>query len=223
MYFPSDYFISIPFVLFFYLRHRKKDRNPHRPKFVFLPLHTMADGSATDKDMITVITKECNEFSQEFYDAAMDSIQICQLECSCRHCGCLISHGHYTRSVKTALGKVTLSVRGVQCTFCSTTHALLLSSIVPYSQVPLADHAAIASSYENGKNGMEVMDQNPELSPSQIFYILSLYIRFWRQRLLSERLVLSPIHALTQPCIRLFGRQFMQIKNTRNLLFVPPT
>lgn len=70
---------------------------------------------------------------------------------------------------------------------------------------------------------MEVMEADPELSPSQVFYILSLYIRFWRQRLLSERLELSPAHALTLPCLRLFGRQFMQIKNTRNILFVPPT
>ncbi len=173
--------------------------------------------------MITVIAEECNEISQEAYDDIMDSIQICQLQCSCGRCGCLAGHGGYTRSVKTALGKIPLAIRRVQCSLCSATHALLPSGIVPYSQVPLADHAAIASSYEDGKDGMEVMDTNPELSPSQVFYILSLYIRFWRQRLLSEGLLLSPLHALTQGCIRLFGRQFMQIKRTRNLLFVPPT
>ena len=111
----------------------------------------MADGSATDKDMITVITEECNEISQEFYDDAMDSIQICQLECSCGHCGCLAGHGAYTRSIKTALGKIPLVIRRVQCSLCNA------------------------------------------------------------------------IHALTKPCIRFFGRQSMQIKNTRNLLFVPPT
>ena len=183
----------------------------------------MADASATDKDMITVITKECNEISQKLYDAAMDSIQNCQLKCSCGRCGCLVGHGGYTRHVKTAMGKIPLAVRRVQCSLCDATHALLPSGIVPYSQIPLSDHAAIASSYENAKNGMEAMDTNPELSPSQVFYILSLYIRFWRQRLLSESLPLSPAHALTQPCIRLFGRQFMQIKNTRNILFVPPT
>ena len=43
-----------------------------------------------------------------------------------------------------------------------------------------------------------MMDTNPELSPSQVFYILSLYIRFWRQRLLSESLPLSPAHAITK-------------------------
>lgn len=173
--------------------------------------------------MITVITEECNEISQDLYDDAMGSLQICQLKCSCGHRGCLVGHGHYTRFVKTALGKISLAVRRVQCSLCNATHALLPSGIVPYSQVSLTDHAAIASSYEEGKDGREVMDTNPELSPSQVFYILSLYIRFWRQRLLSERLPLSPAHALTQPCIRLFGRQFMQIKNTRNLLFLPPT
>lgn len=202
---------------------QKKDRNPHRPKFVFLPSHTMADGSATDKDMITVITEECNEISQELYDALMDPIQTCQLTCSCGHRGCLVGHGCYSRSVKTPMGKISFAIRRVQCGLCRATHALLPSSIVPYSQVPLTDHAAIASSYESGGNAMDVMEANPELSPSQVFYILSLYIRFWHQRILSGRLKPTQAHALTQPCLRLFGRQFMQIKSTGNVLFVPPT
>ena len=185
--------------------------------------HTMADGYATDIDMITVITQECNEISQEFYDALLDSIQICQLTCSCGRAGCVVGHGGYTRHVKTPMGKIALVIRRVQCSLCGASHALLPSTIVPYSQVPLADHAAIAASYENGGDGMDAMEANPELSPSQVFYILSLYIRVWRQRILSERLKLSPVHALTAPCIHLFGRQFMQIKKTRNVLFSLPT
>lgn len=223
MYFPSDYFISIPFVLSFYLIRRKRAGTSPSKVCVPAPANTMADASATDKDMITVITEECNEISQKSYNHTMDSIQTCQLKCSCGHSGCLVGHGSYTRFVKTALGRIPLAVRRVQCSFCSATHALLPSGIVPCSQVPLSVHAAIASSYEDGNSGMEVMDTNPELSPSQVFYILSLYIRFWRQRLLSERLPLSPAHALTGSCIRLFGRQFMQIKSTKNILFVPPT
>lgn len=173
--------------------------------------------------MITVITEECNEISQDFYNAVMDSVQVCQMECSCGCSGCLVGHGYYVRSVKTALGKVPLMIRRVQCTLCNATHALIPSGIVPYSQVPLMDHAAIASSYEKGGRGMEAMNENPELSLSQVWYILSLYIRFWRQRLLSERISLSPAHALTAPCLHCFGRQFMQIKSTRNILFAPPT
>lgn len=183
----------------------------------------MAEVSATDMLMITVITEECNDISQDFYDTAMDSIQTSQLECPCGHSGCLVGHGSYTRSLKTSPGKIPLRIRRVQCNLCNATHALLPSGIVPYSQVPLIDHAAIASSYENGGRGMEAMDENPELSPSQVWYILSLYIRLWRQRLLSERIPLSPAHALPAPCLRCFGRQFMQVKSTRNVLFVPPT
>ena len=66
---------------------------------------------------------------------------------------------------------------------------------------------------------METMENNPELSPSQVWYILSLYIHLWRQRLLSEDIPLAPAHALTAPCLRCFGRQFMQIKCTPNILF----
>ena len=183
----------------------------------------MAEQSATDKNMITVIIQECNEISQDFYNAVMDSVNDCQMKCSCGCSGCLVGHGHYIRSVKTALGKVHLMIRRVQCTLCNATHALLPSNIVPYSQVSLMDHAAIVSSYEKGGCGMEVMDKNPELSPSQVWYILSLYIRLWRQRLLSERIPLSPAHALTTHCLRCFSRQFMQIKSTQNILFAPPT
>lgn len=223
MFFASDYFISIPFCVIIMSVAQKKDRNPHRPKLVSLSSHTMADGSATDRDMITVITEECNEISQELYDALMDPIQTCQLTCSCGRRGCLVGHGRYNRSVKTPMGKTSIAIRRVRCGLCRATHALLPSTIVPYSQVPLTDHAAIASSYESGGNAMDVMEADPELSPSQVFYILSLYIRFWRQRILGERLKLTPAHALTQPCLRLFGRQFMQIKSTRNVLFVLPT
>lgn len=204
--------------------HRK--RLEPQPTKVYVPAFTIPWRKyppRTDKPMITVITQECNEISQDFYDAAMDSIQIRQMECSCGHSGCLVGHGTYIRSVKTSLGKIPLLVRRVQCSICNATHALLPSGIVPYSQVSLMDHAAIAFSYENGGNGMETMEDNPELSPSQVWYILSLYIHLWRQRLLSEDIPLAPAHALTAPCLRCFGRQFMQIKNTRNLLFAPPT
>ena len=184
-------------MLSFLLIHEKKAGTPTVQSLCSSPHHTTADISAIDKVMITIITEECNEISQKFYDNAMDSIQICQLECTCGCSGCLVGHGQYTRSIKTALGKIPLLIRRVQCDICCTTHALLPSGIVPYSQVPLAEHAAIAASFENGGRGMEVMEADP--------------------------VELSPAHALTQPCLRLFGRQFMQIKNTRNILFVPPT
>lgn len=173
--------------------------------------------------MITIITDESKDISQDFYDTAIEAIPLYSLICSCGHAGCLIGHGTYIRHVKTDAGKIALVVRRVCCTICSATHAILPSALVPYSQVSLRDHVAIASSFERGSNGMEVLENNPELSPSQVWYILSLYIRCWRQCLLNEHICFYPIHALTQSCVVLFSRQFMQIKATKNILFPPLT
>ena len=52
----------------------------------------------------------------------------------------------------------------------------------------------------------------PELSPSQVFYILSLYIRFWRQRLLSESLPPLPdpySHTALHPSLRTAGKVYV--------------
>ena len=67
------------------------------------------------------------------------------------------------------------------------------------------------------------MDGNPELSPGQVFYILSLYLRYRRERLKAEHIPLSSLHALTDGCFAAYSRPFMQIKKTVNILFVPPT
>ena len=82
MYFPSDYFISIPFVLFFCLMHKKEDGDLTDQSLCPCPYNILADSSATDRDMITVLTKECNEISRKIYDTIIDSIRICQLKCS---------------------------------------------------------------------------------------------------------------------------------------------
>lgn len=150
------------------------------------------------------------------------------MQCACGGCpaGTLILHGSYKRCVKTTSGKIPLIVRRVKCTDCNATHALLPSLIVPYSQVPLADHAAIAAAKEDGKSITDILEDNgtnPELTASQIWYILASYIRCWQQRILSERIPLSPLHALAQSCLSCFSRAFMQIKTTPNILFVPPT
>ena len=46
--FPSDYFISVPFVLSFFLMHKKKAGTPTDQSLRSSPHHTMADTSATD-------------------------------------------------------------------------------------------------------------------------------------------------------------------------------
>lgn len=173
--------------------------------------------------MITVFTENYKEISQKIYDDRIGSLPAVSFTCPCGCSGCLTEHGSYHRYVKEPEGKIRLTVRRVLCTVCGATHALLLSSIVPYSQVPLRDHAAIAEAYETGGCPADVMDENPEVSFGQVFYILSLYLKYWRERLKAERIPLSPFCALTQGCFAVYSRPFMQIKKTLNILFTPPT
>ncbi|WP_434084494.1 DUF6431 domain-containing protein [Lacrimispora xylanisolvens] len=61
----------------------------------------------------------------------------------------LTIHGYYHRSIKSEESVIRLHICRVKCSYCGTTHALLLSSIVPYSQISLSDQVSIISCYED--------------------------------------------------------------------------
>jgi hypothetical protein len=58
---------------------------------------------------------------------------------------------------------------------------------------------------------------------SNLRHIIRSYRLHWKDRLLSERINLSPFSYLIRKCFSCFSRLFMQIKNTRNKLFSVPT
>ena len=102
--------------------------------------------------MITVKTENYNLISQDFYNKTIDSLDLNLISCVCGHSGCLIRHGSYKRSIQLADRSLSLSVVRVYCKICGHTHALLLSSMVPYSQIPLALHVRL----------IQLLQQNPE-------------------------------------------------------------
>ena len=67
----------------------------------------------------------------------------------------------------------------------------------------------------------EVLQRNLLIDENNVKYMFRQFRRFWQQRLLSIGASLSD--ALTVPCLSAYAMQFMQIRRTRNLLFVPPT
>ena len=99
--------------------------------------------------MITVKTENYNLISQDFYNKTIDSLDLNLISCVCGHSGCLIRHGSYKRSIQLADRILSLSVVRVYCKICGHTHALLLSSMVPYSQIPLALHVRLIQAYEH--------------------------------------------------------------------------
>ena len=94
--------------------------------------------------MITLNVKESNTFTQDSYNSFLFHLQFHRLSCPCcGHAGCLSVHGYYHRSLKTPDGKIRLRICRVICSCCGHTHALLPSSIVPYSQTSLKDQCSI--------------------------------------------------------------------------------
>lgn len=173
--------------------------------------------------MITLFVEESNPITPNFYNKVLNHLPFHQLTCPCGHSGCLSVHGYYYRFVKTPVGKLRFRICRVICEVCGHSHAILLSSMVPYSQVSSADHVSIISNYENGSAQNSVMDSNPSIDESNYRYIIRNYLTYWREKLISEKIVLSSFPKLIHSCFACFSRQFMQIKSTPNILFLNTT
>lgn len=171
------------------------------------------------KTMITVLFKNCNSFSQNSYDMAMDQLQLHMVKCTCGRSGCLIRYGHYRRHVKIMSDLLCLIVQRVRCKECGTSHALIPSVLVPYSQIPLGDQQEILERVENGVSPEPVLNRNILIDENNVKYIIRQFRQHWKQRILSLGLSLSD--PLTVPSLAAFSRQFMQIHRTRNILFSP--
>jgi len=171
--------------------------------------------------MITLFVEENNPITPNFYNSLIINLQFHRLTCTCGLSGCLSVHGYYNRSVKVSDGKFVFRICRVKCSCCGCTHALLLSSMVPYSQISLQDQTSIITSYEEGALAIAVMEHTPSIDESNLHYIISSYRKHWKQRLLAFRLKFSK--KISQSCFLIFNRQFMQIKSTPNILFLNTT
>lgn len=118
---------------------------------------------------------------------------------------------------------MTLSVVRVYCKACGHTHALLLSSFVPYSQIPFYTQFAVITAYESAVPLKSVLSGQCTVDENNIKSIIRSYRLHWRERLRSARLSLTEGSALVIDCFSHFSRQLMQIKSTSNKLFILPT
>lgn len=109
--------------------------------------------------MITITVPFDNTLNQKTYENIINTLQFHQLQCTCGHSGCLSIHGYYTRSLKKDDSEISLSICRVRCSHCGRIHAILLSLLVPYSQVSLQDQISIISAYEASED-YEEMYQN---------------------------------------------------------------
>ncbi len=145
------------------------------------------------------------------------------ISCTCGHSGCLIRYGSYKRNVQLKDEKITLTVVRVFCTVCGHTHALLLSSIVPYSQIPLNLQISVIHTYESGLSLQPILAEHCLIDENNLKSVIRSYRLYWQQRLRSAALSFIERNSLVIGCFSHFSRQFMQIKTTVNKLILLPT
>ena len=200
---------------------KTKKQEPPRPKFGFLPLHQTYRQCLyiLDKTMITLYVEENNPVTPDFYNNVIANLQFHRLRCTCGQAGCLSVHAYYHRFIKVSGGRVRFRICRVRCASCGKTHALLLSSMVPYSQISLNDQITIIDAYEADQPTAGRLKNLDSVDESSIRYVIRQYVRHWKQRLLSERIPVHPVSGMVRRCFQVFRRQFMQIHCTPNLIF----
>lgn len=173
--------------------------------------------------MITIKTENYNHISQDFYNKTIDSLDLKLIPCTCGRSGCLIRYGSYKRNVQLKDKMITLSLVRVYCNACGHTHALLLSSLVPYSQIPLSTQITAIHSYESGHSLSRILADHCFVDENNLKAVIRSYRLHWKERLRSAGLAVSEWFSLVIGCFSHFSRQFMQIKTTVNKLFLLPT
>ena len=123
------------------------------------------------------------------------------------------------KNVSWLSGTLRLRVCRVKCSECGTTHALLLSSMVPFSQIPLSEQQRICNDYEEGRCVSMVCETNPSIDENNVKSILRNYRLCWREKLRSLRICLFPLDTLILSCFSDYSSQFMQIHRRVNRLF----
>lgn len=169
--------------------------------------------------MITFINKNFNTLNvkneniQDLYNHFIDhEVDFQNLQCSCHNHGCLTKHAYYMRTIKTRFGSFRLRIVRAKCSVCNHTHALLISCIVPYSQVLLKQHMKIITTPTSLLENLMIQYNIDEF---QIRYIKRQYHRCWIMSLKDFKVRIDD--SLAQYCFLYFKKQFMQIRNTTNI------
>lgn len=166
--------------------------------------------------MITQLIKDDKPFSQETYDYYIKNTPSYKYKCpNCKHSGCMIKHAYYTRIIKIGPDVIKIRILRLKCKECGKTHAVLLCFFVPYSQVPLSTHVEIITADENEIS--KIIDNHPSIDESNIKYIKKQYDHHWKERMICGNIRFDD--SLIINCFSNYSKQFMQCRNTSNLLY----
>ena len=154
--------------------------------------------------MIIVHSAGVKKLTQESYNTMTDSLHLELMKCPfCHHVGFYVN-SYYERSVDDGEDSFRLLVKQIICPECGKTHAILPDTIIPYSKYTTHVVHAIVT----GDRYAQIIQNVPQ---ETIRWIISMFRRKWKQRLLAENIPLedSPV-SISKQCIKAFNMQFMQ-------------
>ena len=163
--------------------------------------------------LITLNVQHLNEeISQSLYDRCLDQIDLHRLPCTCgRHD--MVLHSSYERYIRTSNGKFKLLITRVRCKSCGKTHAILLSSIVPWQSVQLAVQIRILKGYQMD----QLMTDNIHIDEQVIFRVKMNFKNRYKAWMLSFHLTFDD--DLVFHAYRSFRSNFMQVRKGSYRLF----
>ena len=177
----NDHYLIFPHRVFsctMILSHKERqDQNLPQP-ILSSPVHRDSLYIYT-VTMIQVYT-DSFKLSQDYYNNIVFSLPLDRMECTCGASGSLIFYGSYNRSVKCGGTVLVLRIQRVRCRKCGKTHAILLSSLIPYSMISLQDQQQIIYHALTAGSCSDVMDRNPLIDETNVRHILRRFRMYWQ-------------------------------------------
>lgn len=173
--------------------------------------------------MITILSDNFNSFSKNFqknYDDIVFRLNTFAIVCPvCGSKGLFNRHGFYSRKIYTSRGLTTVRILRIRCRSCGSTHAIMVSAIVPYSHLPFPAHIYIAQKKCSKDRRIKLQLAFPGITESNIRYVRSQFRMHWLERIRTFGHGNISASHLIMLCFLNFRRQFMQIKQHPNILF----
>lgn len=158
------------------------------------------------KLMITLIHDKIKPLDQKVYDTITGNISLSSLPCSCGIRGGLRFFGKYRRFFSAPSGKISFSIRRVQCRSCGHTHSLMLSWMIPWSSFSVSDTADMVT-----MNISDFLEKFPEVNESTVYSVRKKYRQFSaRMDSCGLKVLVSQFQDLSSSCFRQLKMQFME-------------
>ena len=171
--------------------------------------------------MITIQIPPCDSISQAYYDDVVNAIPLDKLRCCCGQSGGLIRHAYYSRKIKMKSRVIRLRILRLICKACGRTHAVLLSEMVPYSQIPFQDQKDLIAALETHTSYADILQRNLCMDENNAAYVIRSFRTHWKARLINAGISLGD--RLISLCFSIYSCQFMQIKDVPYQLIRIPT